>query len=77
VARRRILRYSSEESRVFSNFFLFSSLSCVACCLLIAGQWMRIIGRSRISASVYFNFFSVRFFFQQNKEKRSNFMLMA
>ncbi|WP_311746365.1 hypothetical protein, partial [Proteus penneri] len=61
----RILRYSSEESRVFSNFFLFSSPSCVACCLLIAGQWMRIIGRSRISASVFLKKLTKRMLYKQ------------
>ncbi|EOG9297721.1 hypothetical protein ACTR59_003270, partial [Proteus mirabilis] len=63
-----ILRYSSEESRVFSNFFLFSSLPFRRCCCqLIVGQWVRIIGASQISASIYFNFFSVRSIFQQNE----------
>ncbi|MEQ4987108.1 hypothetical protein ABN080_06515, partial [Proteus sp. fly-1089] len=35
-------------------FFLFSSPSCVASCLLIAGQWMRIIGSFLNVTSIIF-----------------------
>ncbi|WP_337237766.1 hypothetical protein, partial [Proteus faecis] len=38
---------------------------CVACCLLIAGQWVRIIGGSRISASVILKKFTKRILYNQ------------
>ncbi|WP_240086442.1 hypothetical protein, partial [Proteus mirabilis] len=54
---------SQEFFQTFS--FLFPFRRC--CCQLIVGQWVRIIGASQISASIYFNFFSVRSIFQQNE----------
>ncbi|HHJ1250167.1 TPA: hypothetical protein ACQFL1_003611, partial [Proteus mirabilis] len=59
-----ILRYSSEESRVFFKLFSFLFPFRRCCCQLIVGQWVRIIGASQISASIYFNFFSVRSIFK-------------
>lgn len=50
---RRRYCYSSEESSIFLNFFLFSFV--LSYCQLIVGQWMRIIGV--LGLSVYFQLF--------------------
>ncbi len=68
VVARRILRHSSEESRVFQTFsFLFPFRRC--CCQLIVGQWVRIIGLLQISAKCFLKKFTVRLKPQQYVQK--------
>ncbi|WP_319928724.1 hypothetical protein, partial [Xenorhabdus santafensis] len=64
VARLRILRFSPRESSVYFRFSLtvLSGLHSLS-----VGQWWRIIGSFTEVTIVFFDFFSVRGFFQQNR----------
>ncbi|MDC9582007.1 hypothetical protein PSI15_10585, partial [Xenorhabdus sp. PR6a] len=62
VARLRILRFLPPESSVY---FRFLSASLRGCSQLGVGQWWRIIGPFTALAIVFFDFSSVRGFFQQ------------
>ncbi|WP_208612565.1 hypothetical protein, partial [Xenorhabdus vietnamensis] len=63
--------FASEVKRLFSLFFAarrgVSQLS--------VGQWWRIIGSFTVVTIVFFDFFSVRVFFQQNWLLRAFFIL--
>ncbi|MDC9590331.1 hypothetical protein PSI23_13775, partial [Xenorhabdus sp. XENO-10] len=66
-----LTRFASEVKRLFSLFFAarrgVSQLS--------VGQWWRIIGSFPAVTRVFFDFFSVRVFFQQNRPFRAFFIL--